>query len=148
MKQDFELVCVAFHENFSAEAESTVSAFKHVYYHADRWHFDTSRNVLVRYHKRPRKTLFVPSGTSDRPVALNKLAQERKTYIVDAQGNEKEIVDNWATSDHACAGLLLERKNGVQAYDSTFPAPASATTSEEVAADSAGPRGSTDFFSC
>ncbi|OLP95901.1 hypothetical protein AK812_SmicGene21924 [Symbiodinium microadriaticum] len=99
VKQDFELVCVAFQENFSTEAESAVSAFKQVYYHADRWHFDTSRNVLVRYHKRLRKTLFVPSGTSDRPVALNKLAQERKTYVVDAQGNEKEIVDNWATSD-------------------------------------------------
>ena len=130
MKHDFELVCVAFHENFSTEAESTVSAFKQVYYHADRWHFDTSRNVLVRYHQRPRKTLFVPSCTSDRPVALNKLAQERKTYVVDAQGNEKEIVDNWATSD------------------STFPAPARATTSEKVAANPAGPGGSTNFFSC
>ena len=105
VKQDFELVCVAFHENFSAEAESTVSAFKHVYYHADRWHFDTSRNVLVRYHKRPRKTLFVPSGTSDRPVALNKLAQERKTYVVDVQGNEKELVDNWVTSDEPTRAL-------------------------------------------
>ena len=70
-----------------------------MHYHADRWHFDPARNVLVRYHKRPRKTLFLPSGTSDRPVALNKLAQERKTYVVNAQGNEKEIVDNWVTSD-------------------------------------------------
>ena len=65
-----------------------VSAFKQVYYHADPWHFDPMRNVLVRYHKRPRQTLFAPSGTSDRPVALNKLAQERKTFVVYAQSNE------------------------------------------------------------
>ncbi|CAE7204098.1 unnamed protein product [Symbiodinium sp. CCMP2592] len=87
------------------EAESTVSAFKPVYYHADRWHFDPARNVLVRYHKRPRKNLFVPSGTSDRPVALNKLAQERKTFVVDAQGNEKELTDNWVTSDEPTRAL-------------------------------------------
>ncbi|CAE7702158.1 unnamed protein product [Symbiodinium sp. CCMP2592] len=88
-----------------AAAESTVSAFKPVYYHADRWHFDPARNVLVRYHKRPRKNLFVPSGTSDRPVALNKLAQERKTFVVDAQGNEKELTDNWVTSDEPTRAL-------------------------------------------
>ncbi|CAE7224766.1 unnamed protein product [Symbiodinium sp. CCMP2592] len=92
-------------QDFSLRAESTVSAFKPVYYHADRWHFDPARNVLVRYHKRPRKNLFVPSGTSDRPVALNKLAQERKTFVVDAQGNEKELTDNWVTSDEPTRAL-------------------------------------------
>ena len=59
----------------------------------------------MRYHKRPCKTLLVPSGTSDRPAALNKLAQERKTYVVNAQGNEKEIVDNWVTSDEPTRAL-------------------------------------------
>ena len=58
-------------------------------------------------------------------------------------GQWKEVVENWVTSDgaHACAGLLLERKDGVQTYDSSDPAPVDATASEEVTSDSAGPGG-------
>ena len=85
---DFESVCVTFHEKFKPKnVEPTsnektpkdlvapTSGFKPIYYHADRWYFDTSRNVLIRYHKRQRKNLFTPEGTSDRPVELEKIAQ-------------------------------------------------------------------------
>ena len=91
---DFESVCVTFHEKFKPKnVESTsnektpkdlvapTSGFKPIYYHADRWYFDTSRNVLIRYHKRQRKNLFTPEGTSDRPAELEKIAQLRKTFV-------------------------------------------------------------------
>ena len=91
---DFESVCVTFHEKFKPKnVEPTsnektpkdlvapTSGFKPIYYHADRWYFDTSRNVLIRYHKRQRKNLFTPEGTSDRPVELEKIAQLRKTFV-------------------------------------------------------------------
>ena len=73
---DFESVCVTFHEKFKPKnVEPTsnektpkdlvapTSGFRPIYYHADRWYFDTSRNVLIRYHKRQRKNLFTPEGT-------------------------------------------------------------------------------------
>ena len=65
---DFESVCVTFHEKFKPKKaepntnEKTpkdlvapTSGFKPIYYHADRWYFDTSRNALIRYHKVQRK---------------------------------------------------------------------------------------------
>ena len=75
------------------------SGFKPIYYHADRWYFDTSRNVLIRYHKRQRKNLFTPEGTSDRPVELDKIAQLRKTFVTFEDKSEQVIEDDWRTSD-------------------------------------------------
>ena len=109
---DFESVCVTFHEKFKPNnVESTsnektpkdlvapTSGFKPIYYHADRWYFDTSRNVLIRYHKRQRKNLFTPEGTSDRPVELEKIAQLRKTFVTFEDKTEQVIEDDWRTSD-------------------------------------------------
>ena len=109
---DFESVCVTFHEKFKPKnAESTsnektpkdlvapTSGFKPIYYHADRWYFDTSRNVLIRYHKRQRKNLFTPEGTSDRPVELDKIAPLRKTFVTFEDKSEQVIEDDWRTSD-------------------------------------------------
>ena len=109
---DFESVCVTFHEKFKPNnVESTsnektpkdlvapTSGFKPIYYHADRWYFDTSRNVLIRYHKRQRKNLFTPEGTSDRPVELDKIAQLRKTFVTFEDKTEQVIEDDWRTSD-------------------------------------------------
>ena len=72
--------------------------FEPLYYHADRWYFDASRNVLIRYHKRQRKNLFTPQGTSDRPVELEKIAQLRKTFVTFEDKTEQVIVDDWRTS--------------------------------------------------
>ena len=109
---DFESVCVTFHEKFKPKnVESTsnektpkdlvapTSGFKPIYYHADRWYFDTSRNVLIRYHKRQRKNLFTPEGTSDRPVELDKIAPLRKTFVTFEDKSEQVIEDDWRTSD-------------------------------------------------
>ena len=109
---DFESVCVTFHEKFKPNnVESTsnektpkdlvapTSGFKPTYYHADRWYFDTSRNVLIRYHKRQRKNLFTPEGTSDRPVELDKIAQLRKTFVTFEDKSEQVIEDDWRFSD-------------------------------------------------
>ena len=103
---------VTFHEKFKPKnVEPTsnektpkdlvapTSGFKPIYYHADRWHFDTSRNVLIRYHKRQRKNLFTPEGTSDRPVELEKIAQLRKTFVTFEDKTEQVIEDDWRTSD-------------------------------------------------
>ena len=124
VKSDFEVVCVALHDNFrmAANRESSAKSFKPVYYHADRWHFDVARNVLVRYHKRPRRALFVPTGTSDRPVALDQLAQQRKTFLTDDQGNEQEIVDNWVTSDEPTRSLSYFWKGRTEFLLTTPPA--------------------------
>ena len=43
---------------------------KPTFYHADRWTLEG--NTLTRIHKRPRKTLFVPTGTKDMPVESDK----------------------------------------------------------------------------
>ena len=109
---DFESVCVTFHEKFKPKnVEPTsnektpkdlvapTSGFKPIYYHADRWYFDTSRNVLIRYHKRQRKNLFTPEGTSDRPVELDKIAPLRKTFVTFEDKSEQVIEDDWRTSD-------------------------------------------------
>ena len=109
---EYESICVPFHEKFKPKnSESTsnekppkglvapTSGFKPIYYHADRWHFDTSRNVLIRYHKRQRKNLFTPEGTSDRPVELEKIAQLRKTFVIFEDKTEQVIEDDWRTSD-------------------------------------------------
>ena len=109
---DFESVCVTFHEKFKPKnVEPTsnektpkdlvapTSGFRPIYYHADRWYFDTSRNVLIRYHKRQRKNLFTPEGTSDRPVELEKIAQLRKTFVTFEDKTEQVIEDDWRTSD-------------------------------------------------
>ena len=109
---EYEPVCVTFHEKFKPKiSESTsnkntpkdlvapTSGFKPIYYHADRWYFDTSRNVLIRYHKRQRKNLFTPERTSDRPVELEKIAQLRKTFVTFEDKTEQVIEDDWRTSD-------------------------------------------------
>ena len=109
---DFESVCVTFHEKFKPnnveptsndkspkDLVAPISGFKPIYYHADRWYFDTSRNVLIRYHKRQRKNLFTPEGTSDRPVELDKIAQLRKTFVTFEDKSEQVIEDDWRTSD-------------------------------------------------
>ena len=109
---DFESVCVTFHEKFKPKnVEPTsnektpkdlvapTSGFKPIYYHADRWYIDTSRNVLVRYHKRQRKNLFTPEGTSDRPAELDKIAPLRKTFVTFEDKSEQVIEDDWRTSD-------------------------------------------------
>ena len=109
---DYESICVTFHEKFKPKnSEPTsnekppkdlvapASGFKPIYYHADRWYFDTSRNVLLRYHKRQRKNLFTPEGTSDRPVELEKIAQLRKTFVTFEDKTEQVIEDDWGTSD-------------------------------------------------
>ena len=110
---EYEPVCVTFHEKFKPKNveptsnENTpkdlvapTSGFKPIYFHADRWYFDTSRNVLIRYHKRQRKNLFTPEGTSDRPVELEKIAQLRKAFVTFEDKTEQVIEDDWRlTSD-------------------------------------------------
>jgi len=117
---DFESVCVTFHEKFKPKnVEPTpnektpkdlvapTSGFKPICFHADRWHFDTSRNVLVTYRKRQRKNLFTPEGTSDRPVELS------KRFCDCRRQTEQVIEDDWRTSDDPKRALDKLRKAGL-----------------------------------
>ena len=104
---EYESVCMTFHEKFKPKnSEPTsnekppkdlvapTSGSKPIYYH------DTSRNVLIRYHKRQRNNLFTPEGTSDRPVELEKMiAQLQKTFVAFEDITEQVIEDTWKTSD-------------------------------------------------
>ena len=123
---EYESVCVTFHEKFKPKnSEPTsnekppkdlvapTSGSKPVYYHADRWRFDTSRIVLVRYHKRQRKNLFTTDGTSDRPVELEKTAQLRKTFVTFEDKTEQVIEDDSRTSDDPKRALDKFGKEGL-----------------------------------
>ena len=95
-KSDYEFVSQVFHEQFRPDSNLVApTSFKPVYYHADRWQFDSARNTLVRHHK--SKALFTPEGTSDRPVTLEQLADERRAYMTHSDGREEVVVDNWRT---------------------------------------------------
>ena len=67
---EYESVCVTFHEKVKPKnSEPTsnektpkdlvapASGSKPIYYHADRWHFDTSRNVLIIVSQASKKEL-------------------------------------------------------------------------------------------
>ena len=82
-------------EKIPKDLVAPTSRFKPIYYHADRWYFDTSRNVLMRCHKRQRKNLFTPEGTPDGPVELEKIAQLRKTFVTFEDKTEQVIEDDW-----------------------------------------------------
>ena len=69
-------------------------------YHHDKWELEG--NTLVRYHKRPRRTLFSPHGTRDRPVELDELANMRETFLEYEHGTKEHIVDKWRTSEDPC----------------------------------------------
>ena len=127
---DFESVVVTFHEQFKPKTSeptsnekppkdlvAPTSCFKPIYYHADRWYFDTSRDVPTGYHKHQRKNLFTPEGTSGRPVELEKIAQLRKTFVTFEDKSEQVIEDDWKTSDDPSVHLTRFRKEGLGSLD-------------------------------
>ena len=99
----FAPLCNDFHAQFSAPAPPGLIAptFNPVYYHADRWVL--KGNTLIRLHPRARKTLFVPTGTKDRPLDIDTLASERVTEMTFSDGSKKTFTDDWRRSDDPCA---------------------------------------------
>ena len=108
----------------------TSSSFKPIYYHHDRWYFDSSRHTLVRYHRRPRKNLFPPEGTSDRPVALEKLASLRRTFVTYEDKTEEVVKDNWRTSDDPKRALSKFWKGRTE-FVLTSPVPTQRVTGKQ-----------------
>jgi hypothetical protein len=92
VENHFVHVCTAMKVQLAAV---TLDSKKQVFYHADRWKLDGQ--TLVRLHKRPRKTLFVPTGTKDMPVTVEELAEQRLTEVIFADGTTQVIEDNWVT---------------------------------------------------
>ena len=99
----FAPLCNDFHAQLSAPAPPGLIAptFNPVYYHADRWVL--KGNTLIRLHPRARKTLFVPTGTKDRPLDIDTLASERVTEMTFSDGSKKTFTDDWRRSDDPCA---------------------------------------------
>ena len=99
----FAPLCNDFHAQFSAPAPPGLIAptFNPVYYHADRWVL--KGHTLIRLHPRARKTLFVPTGTKDRPLDIDTLASERVTEMTFSDGSKKTFTDDWRRSDDPCA---------------------------------------------
>ena len=93
--------------------------------HQDYWKVDGDH--LVRVHKLPRKALFVPTGTTDRPIPLDRLTEQRSTtykFLQDTTSHKHE--DSWST--HAQSVLLSRHWVGETRFllkpaDSTAPAP-------------------------
>jgi hypothetical protein len=73
------------------------STKKTVFYHADRW--KQEGNLLIRLHKRPRKSLFIPVGTKDLPVDNEELIDLRITEVTFENGKTQTLADNWRTNE-------------------------------------------------
>ena len=123
-KNNFEAVCVTFHEQFKPKTNTsteeppenlvapTSGSFKPVYYHTDRWYFDSSRH---RYHRRPRRNLFTPEGTSDRLdmrswrhfEGLLSLTKTRPKRLLKTTGEFQKIIrEPWVSSGKAGRSLF------------------------------------------
>ena len=87
------------HSLVAPTTETQTSVKKPIFYHADRWALDLKENTLTRIHKRPRKTMFVPLGTKDMPIELDKLAEQRTTFVEYQNGEKVTLSDLWRTSD-------------------------------------------------
>ena len=94
VQEDFDDVCTSMQTQLAAV---TLDSKKQIFYHADRWNLEGQN--LVRLHKRPRKTLFVPTGTKDMPVNVDELAEQRITEVTYADGTTQVLEDNWVTSE-------------------------------------------------
>ena len=108
-KDEFVEVCDMFH-GLSSQGTLIAPTFTPMYYHTDRW--ELSGNTLTRIHKRARATFFSPEGTKDRPVELDRLADERVTFLEYEDGRKETLSDNWRTSSNPkgiSTGLLLAR---------------------------------------
>ena len=64
---------------------------------SDYWTYDRERGTLIRWHQQPRHLLFSPAAAdADRPVPLNQIESSRKTYIVDGDGRDGQVLaDDW-----------------------------------------------------
>ena len=68
-----------------------------MFFHADRW--KQEGNLLIRLHKRPRKSLFIPVGTKDLPVDNEELIDLRITEVTFENGKTQTLEDNWRTNE-------------------------------------------------
>ena len=81
-------------QSFVAPTTQTqTSSKKPIFYHADRRSLDLKENTLTRIHKRRRKTMFVLLGTKDIPVELDKLAEQRTTFVEYEDGEKVTLSD-------------------------------------------------------
>ena len=70
---------------------------------ADRW--VRKQDMWVRYHQKPRKALFAPTGTADGPPP-GSLALKRITYVDIPNQPKQTITDEW----HINSNQVLEHR--------------------------------------
>ncbi len=75
------------------------TGFTPIYYHTDYWDTNTS-GLLIRRHRRPRKTLFTPLKSTDLPIPLGQIGRRRTTYFEFEDGTTATRVDDdWTDPD-------------------------------------------------
>ena len=68
----------------------------------DYWSFQD--DIVVRYHRTPRRALFTPVGVSGCPIEPAKLSSDRTTVLTYDNGQTTTLNDNWRDTDtpHLC----------------------------------------------
>jgi hypothetical protein len=80
--RNFGLVDASVSAPITSEIVSPVTAKEEIGQSSGRkdfWKFDGK--TLIRVHRLPRRTMFCPTGTSDRPVGVNDLQSHRVTFV-------------------------------------------------------------------
>ena len=81
---------------------------------SDFWYHDTRRNVLVRFHAKRRRKMFVPSPSGlPRTVLWAALTGRRRTFSALQTNNTKQIIeDSWIEVDPKPGRFLSESWRG------------------------------------
>ena len=77
-------------------------------------------HTLIRFYPRARKTLFVPTGTKDRPFDIDALASERITEMTFSDGSKRTFTDDCAKVE---SWLAVRSSNFRQSKRSTLHEP-------------------------
>ena len=80
------------------QLKSLIDTLKSTCYHTDVWQLDEANHTLTRVHKCPRRTFFTPES-SDCPVPLDRLNGQRTTHLNYGEGDNKEVLDNFRTTE-------------------------------------------------
>ena len=67
-------------------------------YPQDQWRVEDG--CLVRQRNRLRQTLFTPTGTTDCPIAFDKVGTQRTTIVKYDDGTTETINDDWKKSSN------------------------------------------------
>ena len=82
---------------FEEGRSKAAAKLHHVEEKENDWKVKTEGSQLniIKIHKEPRKSLYIPSGEEDYPVHSRELEAVRVTHGITSEGKAFEIEDNW-----------------------------------------------------